>query len=715
MTLLKHFWMKRRIIIFVAAIVTIASFGAYKYQDTVNKQKEYVVSDLVVNALRIAHYDKLDYNDKFSNDVFDLYLERLDYTKKFLLASDIEKLNKYRNLIDDELKTNGTEFFDLSVELITKRTKEAEKYYKDILSKPFDLTIKERIQLDDEKNSFCKNESDLKDSWRKALKYQVLLEINSALKIQEDAKEKNDTTVQQKSFETIEQEARDKVRKRNEDWFSRLNQVEHFDRLSNYLNAIANIYDPHTGYFPPKDKEDFDISISGQLEGIGATLQEKDGYVKVVSIVPGSPSWKQGELKTNDLILKVAQDQDEFVDIVGMRLDKAVKLIRGKKGTTVRLMVKNVEGDINTISIVRDVVIIEETYAKSVIVSTPGSNKKIGYIYLPQFYVNFNETNGGRRCSDDVLKEVMKLKNEGIDGLIIDLRNNGGGSLPDVVKMAGFFIKQGPIVQVQEQGGRKQVLSDNDPSIYYDGPMAVMVNGGSASASEIFAAALQDYHRAVIVGSEFTFGKGTVQRFLDLDQVVNQSQNSLKPFGALKLTFQKFYRIDGGSTQLNGVKSDVVLPDNMKYIDYGERELEHHLDWDQISPLDYDLYHLTPKINKIEAESQKRINADPEFKLIDEKAKRIKEVRDETLVSLNLEEFRKRDKELDAENKKYEKLMTDTTAVSVLPLRSDMQFIENDTIKLDGAKKWHNALSRDIYLKETIHIINNIIDADGTK
>lgn len=705
--------MRRKIVLIVISIVTIGILGAYKIQESIiNKKKEFVVTDLVVNALRIAHYEKKDLDDKFSADVYDTYIERLDYTKKFLLASDIEKLSKYRLLIDDQLKSNSTEFFDLSVSLIELRTREAESYYQEILAKPFDFTKKEKIELDDEKNKFASSVSELKDDWRKALKYQTLAEINSKLNIQEDALKKNDTTIVQKSFDEIEKEAREKVMKRNDDWFKRLEQIEHFDRLTVFLNSIANLYDPHSGYFPPKDKEDFDISISGQLEGIGATLQEKDGYIKVVNIVAGSPSWKQGELKSNDLILKVAQGDGEFVDVVGMRLDKAVKLIRGKKGTTVKLMVKTVDGTLSTISIIRDVVIIDETYAKSVILTSPGLDKRVGYIYLPQFYVNFNEKNGGRRCSDDVLKEILKLKNEGVDGLVIDLRNNGGGSLPDVVKMAGFFIKQGPIVQVKEQGGRESVLADTDPAIYYDGPMAIMVNGGSASASEIFAAALQDYNRAVIVGSPFTFGKGTVQRFLDLDQIVNQSQNEYKPFGALKLTFQKFYRINGGSTQLKGVASDVVFPDNMKYIDYGERELDHHLEWDKISPLDYDLYAQVPNLKKIEAESQKRINSDPDFKLIEQKAKRISEVRKETTVSLNLEDFRKRDRDLDEENKTYSKLMTDTTAVKVIPLKADMQFLENDTVKLASAKKWHTGLSKDIYLRETIHIVNDLINSN---
>ncbi|MBN2747151.1 MAG: carboxy terminal-processing peptidase [Bacteroidales bacterium] len=704
--------MKRKLVFFALAITALGLFGAYQYQESVNKEKETIVTDLVVNALKYAHYDVVEMDDKFSNTVFDIYIERLDYTKKFLLKEDIDALSKYKNLIDDQLKANNAEFFELSATLIEKRTKEASEYYKDILAKPFDFTVDEEIQLDDEKNEFAKSKKELKESWRLALKYQVLLEINSKLKIQEEAEKNKDTSIVIKSFADLEKESREKILKRNDDWFRRLSQVEHFDILTNFLNSIANLYDPHTGYYPPKDKEDFDISISGQLEGIGATLQEKDGYIKVVNIVPGSPSWKGGKLKENDLILKVAQADEEFVDVVGMRLDKAVKLIRGKKGTTVRLLVKNVEGSLETISIVRDVVVIEETYAKSVIVQTDGK-ERVGYIYLPQFYVNFNEKGGGRRCSDDVLKEVLKLKNEGIDGLIIDLRNNGGGSLPDVVKMAGYFIKEGPIVQIQEKGGRKSVLTDTDPGIYYDGPLAVMVNGGSASASEIFAAALQDYQRAIIVGSEFTFGKGTVQRFLDLDQVVNPAHENNKPFGAIKLTFQKFYRINGGSTQLKGVKSDVVLPDNMKYLDYGERELEHHLEWDKINPLEYELYSNPAVLKEIEAASQVRINSDAEFALIDDKAKKIKEIRDQTVVSLNFDKFRAYDKDIIEANKKYDKIMTDTMAVKVIPLESDIQFINSDTVKLESAKKWHRGLKKDIYLRETVHIVNDMIKANG--
>jgi len=700
--------MKRRIIVLLAVVISIGVLAAYKYQEKINREKEYVVSDLVVSALNIAHYDKKKIDDDFSQKVFDMYLERLDYTKKFLLKEDVEALKHYRNSIDDELKAHNTEFFELSVKLINKRQSEAEAYYQEILVKPFDYQKNEKIEVDDKKNDWSANKAELKESWRKALKYQTLLEIDRKMTNLEKAKEKNDTTVAQKSFEVIEKDARAKVLKRNKDWFRRINQIEHFDRLSNYLNVISNNYDPHTGYFPPKDKEDFDISISGQLEGIGATLQEKDGYVKVVSIVPGSPSWKQGDLKANDLILKVAQGDEDYVDVVGMRLDKAVKLIRGKKGTTVRLSVKHVDGTVKEVPIVRDVVVIAETYAKSVIVTTPETNKRIGYIYLPQFYVNFNKKDGGRRCSDDVLKEVMKLKNEKIDGLVIDLRNNGGGSLPDVVTMAGYFINEGPIVQVKQKTGSPQILRDTDPSVYYDGPMAVMVNSNSASASEIFAAALQDYNRAIIIGGQQTFGKGTVQRFINLDDIVNKQLEAYKPLGALKLTFQKFYRISGGSTQLKGVIPAIKLPDSYMEIKYGEKELDYHLPYDEIAVADFKSDIIIKNKKDIIKKSASRIKKNKTFQLIKEQASVIKKNRDNTSISLNIEKYKETIAKRKKTNKKYKEIYSDTTLVQVTPLQTDWQFIEKDSNKVKTSKAWYKRLSKDPYLKESLEVLEDV-------
>jgi carboxyl-terminal processing protease len=595
----------------------------------------------------------------------------------------------------------------MSLELLNKRVDEAEEYYKEILKKPFDFSKKEEIELDDEKNSFAKSKNELKEEWRKALKYQTLVELYSKLEIQETAKENNDTSITQKSFEELEIQARNSIKDRNEEYFERLKELNRNDRFGAYLNTIANYYDPHTSYYPPKDKENFDISISGQLEGIGATLNRKDGYITVFQIVPGSPSWKQGDLEAGDKIIKVQQDGEEAVDIVGWRLDEAVKLIRGEKGTKVHLTVKKVDGAIQNITIVRDVVIIEATYAKSAIVRKEDS-RKFGYIYLPKFYANFNEKDGGRRAAEDVLKEIEKLKNEEVDGIILDLRSNGGGSLEDAVKMAGFFIPQGPIVQIKDRHGNIKTKRDVDPRVQYDGPLAIMVDKSSASASEILAAAMQDYNRAIVIGGNKTFGKGTVQSFFDLDKVVNPSLAKLRPFGSIKLTFQKFYRVNGGSTQLKGVQPDIILPDRFNYLEFGEEELDHHLKWDEIAQAKYSTVRNKSFFAKHIKESQKRTSKNQVFKTIDKQAKEIKYYRDLTKMPLNFEDYKKYRTKLRESNDSYKDILNDTTLVLVNPLKSDSQFFESDSIKRITYEKWEKDIRKDIYIRESINVLEDI-------
>lgn len=701
---LKNKRMKKiRLLIF--GLIPIITLGAFSYLYQQEDKKDDVITDLVTASLDFAHYSKISIDDTFSAKVFDTYINYLDYTKKFFLQSDIDELEKYKFQIDDEIHSKSFAFYKKAVEIRNERIIEVEKIYKSILEKPFDFDVDEEIQLDDKKNTFSKNSKELAESWQKALKYQTLLEIDAQLSIQEKAIENKDTLVKQKTFTQIEKEAREKILKRQDDWFKRMRQTNHTDNLSLFLNCITNVYDPHSSYYPPKDKEDFDISISGQLEGIGATLQSTDGYVKVVKIVPGSPSYLQGELKEGDLIIKVAQGSGEPVDVVDMRIDDAVQLIRGKKGTTVKLTVKKLDGSLKVIPIVRDVVIIEETYAKSMIV-TSASGKKYGYIYLPQFYVDFENSNG-RRCSIDVLQEIEKLKKEKIKGLIIDLRNNGGGSLQDVVTMAGYFIKSGPIVQVKQKSLPIQPLNDYDESVQYDGPMVVLVNSNSASASEIFAAALQDYKRAIIIGSEQTFGKGTVQRFIDLDQIITPQLAEMKPLGSVKITFQKFYRINGGATQLKGVAPNIVLPDYLSEIEYGEVELENHLAWDEIEPAKYETTPYLNNIDLVRSKSLARVEKDADFLLIKEQAKYIKENKDKTIQTLNLVKYRAKQKDLLAANKKFEKIMSDSNAVQVRSLLVDKELIKNDTVKQAINRDFQLRLRKDIYVREALNVLED--------
>ncbi len=693
----------------VAGLLLVLIFGtSYKLAPTSSiskalapdEGKNELLFDMIMDGMQRAHYSPAIFNDEFSRNTFSIFLKTLDRNKRFLLAKDIEELKKYETKIDDAIRNRDLTFFYLAVDIIAKRIEEVSHLYTNLLEKPFDYSIEETIQLDFEKRSYPKTKEERKDAWRRSLKYQTLSNVNKKLKAQEKAKEKSDT-ITTKSYVELEINARKKLVKTYDSYFKRLAKIEESDRFTAFMNSLINIFDPHSGYYPPKDKENFDIYMSGQLEGIGAQLQENDGRIKVTRIVPGSASWKQGELKPGDFITAVAQGSEESVDITDMRLDEAVKLIRGKKGTEVKLTVEKVDGREMIIAIIRDIVILEETYAKSVILE---NNKRTGYIKLPKFYMDMNKQ-GGRSCATDVKLEIEKLKAEGIDGLILDLRNNGGGSLGDAVKMAGFFIKEGPIVQVQSRLGPPYVMSDKDPAIYYDGPLVIMVNSFSVSASEIVAAALQDYERAIILGSKVTYGKGTVQRFINLDNAVAGDQVKYRPLGSIKMTTQKFYRINGGATQLKGVTSNIQMPYNYAYIDVGEKELDHYLIWDEIKPAEYTTAGMYKDLAFIQKKSAERIAKSERFQLIDGNAKRLKANRDRTKIPLKKESYQAEMKMLDEEAKKYENIHKDSTGLIVHHLKIDFEAMESDTAKLERAKEWHGNLMKDLYLFEATEII----------
>ncbi len=686
-------------------LIPVLSIALFSYTFVAQSEKEEALDQILMQSLNNIHFSPLEVNDKFSEKVFKLYMKRLDYNKKFLLQSDVDELKKYDRSIDDDINNARFNFFDKSYDMINQRVDEAKEYYKDILTQPFDFTKDENLQLDPEKLSFCKTKEELKEAWRKTLKYQTLAKMYDLKESQDKAKEKSDT-VQIKTLAELEIEARKKILKSNDDWFKRLKEFNRNDRLSVYFNSITGIYDPHTEYYAPKDKANFDISMSGQLEGIGAQLQEKDGYIKVTNIVPGSASWKQGQLKTGDIILKVAQGTNEPVDVVDMRMDDAVMLIRGKKGTEVRLTVKKPDGTTVIIPLIRDIVVLEETYAQSVILK---GKKNIGYIKLPSFYADFGGQNGGRSCAKDVKKELQKLKAENVDGIILDLRYNGGGSLGDVVDMAGLFIEKGPIVQVKQKTGTAQVMEDRDASVVYDGPLVVMVNSNSASASEIMAAAIQDYKRGIIVGtSPATFGKGTVQRFYELDDYLPPAYSNLKPLGSVKITTQKFYRINGGTTQLKGVIPDIVLPDPYYLLDRGEKEQDYPLAWDEIPAAKYQTWKTNLMIDKLKAASAERIKTNEGFGILNEAAKRLKKQKDESIVSLNYDKFVAEQIKIKADNKKLDDLDKELKGFEINALAVDGTINESDTVKVAKTKDWYKSIKKDLYLNETMNIMGGI-------
>lgn len=713
--------MKIRGFLFLALIALVAVWAFTSPGD--DSDKDEVLMQSILSSMNKLHYEPLEIDDDFSERAFKLYLESIDGTKRFLTIDDVTQLEKYKLQIDDQVSAANFEFFELSRDLINKRTDQIEGMYKEILDKPFDFTIDERFEFDEEKVEYAKDEAQLKDYWRKALKYRVLDRVVGNLEKQEKAangeleedekeekkkKDDDEKDVLDMTFEELEAKARKDELKVHDDWFERLSKLRRSDRLETYINAVTSSFDPHTNYFPPKDKEDFDIRISGRLEGIGAQLRVEDGDIKVIRIVPGSASWRQKELEAKDIITAVAQGEEEPVDVVGMRLDDAVRLIRGKKGTEVRLTVKKVDGSTKVIPITRDIVVLEESYAKSTILNTEGTDYKVGLINLPQFYADFTKT-GGRNCAEDVDKELKGLIDEGVSGVILDLRNNGGGSLNEVVDMSGLFIEKGPIVQVKGKDAAPRILRDKNSKVTYDGPLVIMINSGSASASEILAAAMQDYGRAVVVGSN-SFGKGTVQRFINLDRTVPAVMADVRPLGSVKMTTQKFYRINGKTTQLKGVAPDIALPYRYDYIDTGEKEHDFPMAWDVIESVEYDTEFTINNIDKIKQMSALRVNNNETFALIDERAKLLKEERDNPNDNLNLEKFRKYEADSEAKNKKYEDLGDEVIAgLAVATPSFIMPSVEADSAQLARVEEWHESLGKDVYVEEALHVINDII------
>ncbi len=676
------------------------------FQPWLSKNKKEVSLDIMMNSLTSGHYNPKAIDDSLSKHIYHNFLQRMDYSKNLFTKIDLEQLKKYEFKIDDEINNATFDFFNLCCEIVDKRLKQERIANDIILKSPFDFYQKDSIETDPEKRQYAANETELNKIWALSLKYQTAIQLADLMERQRKAKEKNDTTVKQKPFVDLEKDARAKVLKNNTEYFTRIDRIDNADRFNIYLNTISSIFDPHTEFFPPKEKKNFDINMSGQLEGIGAQLQEKDGYIRVSSIVPGSASSRQGQLKAGHIILKVAQGADEPIDLEGMRLDNAVELIRGKKGTEVRLTVKDVDGRIFVIPIIRDVVLLEETYAQSAIIS---GKKDIGYIKLPVFYSDFNGGGKGRHSSEDVKKEIEKLKKENVSSIILDLRNNGGGSLQDAVDMAGLFISQGPIVQVKSRSSLPTVLQDFHPEIEYDGPVIVMVNYNSASASEILAAAMQDYKRAIIVGSPGTFGKGTVQRFLNLDDYLLVAFDSLKPLGSLKITFQKFYRINGGSTQLKGVTPDIIFPDVSTYVETGEKDMDFPIEWDEIAPANYTVSKMQYGMDKLKEKSAKRIAENNAFSTVQEKSLELKAQKNESVQSLNIDSFIKEKQEIEASNKKYEDIVAKEIAgFSIKNLTSDLKSVESDSTKMKRNKEWLKGLQKDIYLYETTNILGDL-------
>lgn len=719
-------FMKNKVLIPLIVGGSLAAFLSFKYiseGDATAESRKNLVVTTVMKALKEGHFAPRQINDSFSHAVYEKLIETLDPEKKFFTQQDIAALKAYEYKIDDEINQGNITFFDKVDATFTNSIQRADRFQKEILKTPMTFNGNERIQLNADKMDYAANETALKARWEQYLKFRVLSKYVDLKKEQEKLKTNKDSagTAKIKTEAEMEADARKSMQKNQDKLFSRLQKMDDNERFTLFVNAITGSEDPHTDFFPPEDKKDFDVQMSGSFVGIGAGLKDEDGKIKITDIKPGTPAWKQGELKAGDEIQKVGQGKAEPEDIQGYEITDVIKKIRGEMGTEVRLTVKRVDGSIKVISIIRGKVDIEETFAKSAIIK--GADGPVGYIYLPEFYADFNKANG-RRCAEDVAIEVKKLKDAGVIGIILDLRYNGGGSLSDVVDMGGLFIDQGPMVQVKSSDAPPMTLRDSHKGVFYDGPLAIMVNQYSASASEIMAAAMQDYKRAVIVGAP-TYGKGTVQKVISLDEYLdpvtrlklmsegNTAGNGKTgvlnggSLGAIKLTVQKFYRINGGSTQLRGVTPDIRFPDPYTHIDQGERKDKAALQWDEIPAANYAPTN-SLNVAQIAAQSDKRIKANPTFGLIEESAKELKAKEEDNSYSLNEKIYRAELDKAGATSKKMDELQKKANPLPMTNPKEDMARINIDTASKDRNATWLKNLQKDIYLNETVNIINDI-------
>ena len=696
-------------VLLLAVFVAVAScsFTTKEFNDP---DKDKLLIDLITFVLGKGHYSPKDMDDDFSKNIYKNFIEGIDPLKRYFLASDIEEFSQYENEIDDQIKVKDVTFYNLVYTRLSERIIEVEKMYPKVLEEPFDYTLDESIMVDYEEIPYAKNKKELKDRWRKQLKfttisnYYDLIDENGTALEKGDSEDEKEEIKEPKSLAELEAEARESSKKSLDEYFDFINELESKDYFAIFLNVMVEQFDPHTNYFAPTDRDRFELQMSGKLEGIGARLQKKNDYIKIVDVISGGPTWRGEHLEVGDLIMKVRQeDEEESVSVVGMRLDDAVKLIKGPKGTKVILTVKRVDGAIEEETITRDVVELEETYAKSTLIKKDGKN--FGLINLPQFYFDM-ENYKERNAASDVRKEIIRLKKEGMEGLVIDLRSNGGGSLRTAVDMAGLFIKDGPIVQVASSGSKKEVLKDTDDEIVWDGPLVILVNELSASASEILAAAMQDYKRAIVIGSKQTYGKGTVQNLLDLNQWLRK--NDMGDMGSLKLTTQKFYRVNGGSTQLEGVKSDVVMPDRYRYIDIGERDYDNPLPYDKIEAADYDVWNGYIDYEETIKNSNDRMEKSEQLRLIDENAMWIKTRRDEKSVTLNYNDYKSDLESRIEETKKFDAIDEYDNKLSYESLPYEVKLMKQDTTLTEKRKRWHKSLSKDIYVEEAVNVLQDL-------
>ena len=698
----------KKLLMFAPLMTLMFCFNSPQNDD--EKMQTIMVS--VKNTLSYFHYNPKPINDAYSQDVYEKYMESVDASKRYFLQSDLAEFKKHSTKLDDYLNNGNLVFYKLTIDRLYQRVDEIDKMTQDILSKPINLEENDELILEPKKRTNPADAKQQREEWKKYIKYNILQEMETLTSKEEAQKKKKDSVVNNKLKDTIKYEPLSMEKKREKataevkdlitDSFRRFKKRKKMDWFTVYMNAYTEVFDPHTNYFSPQNKEEFDMNFTGKVIGIGAIIQEKRGFLYLGALTIGAPAWKSKQLTEGDKILKVkSKPKEEAVNVVGMLSDEAVRLIRGEKGTPVTLTVEKKDKTIKEVTMIREEVAIEDTFARSITVNSK-NGKKYGFIYLPSFNVDFEDAKG-RNASDDIKAELIKLKKENVEGIILDLRSNGGGSLTEVGDIMGLFMNAGPYVQVKDSRGKVQTLSNKSNEPIWTGPLVVMQNELSASASEILAGAFQDYGRAAIIGSPSSFGKGTVQTFVELNRFLNTNDD----FGALKLTIQKFYRVSGESTQRKGIEADIKMKDFFSYAEVGERFDQYALPWDKIEATSYKK--LTGlNITQLKTEVEKQIAESPSYKLLQQSAEWKEALDKEETITLNQAKFNELMKTRKAQIEKFKGLDKFNNGLKFTLHPDEAERIKKDEAFAKKTENWRKNLERDFYLEETVDALSKI-------
>jgi len=692
---------KKGLPVFTACVVVMVVAGCRAFGTNTTEDRYNKILHSTGVVLQRAHYSPRKIDDKFSEAIFDGFIQKLDPDKNIFLSGDVQSLAKYRTTIDNEITGDTVAFFYDAMKLYKQRMQDIKTSFTGITSTPFDFTANEVLVVNDKDEQFASDEKGQQDLWRKKIKYLALQKYSDLV----DQRAKGDSAVKNATDAELETKARQFAAKIVERYANReLSKPNMDDYFSDFVNVITNEMDPHTSFFMPVDKREWNENITGKFYGIGAFIGEENGNVKISSVSQGGPAWKTGAVNGGDIILKVAQGDAEPVDVLGYESTDVIKLIRGDKGTTVKLTLKKADGSVKTVPIVREELKLEETFAKSSVITKNG--KKMGYIYLPKFYTNY-DGNDGASCSKDVAAEIVKLQKENIEGLIIDLRDNGGGSLYEVVQMVGLFVPQGPVVQVKGREGAPGVIDDKGSNVLYTGPLEVMVNEFSASASEIFTAAIQDYKRGIITGSSSTYGKGSVQSPVPLNRVIQADED----LGTIHLTIQKYYRINGSSTQLKGVVPDIVLPGYYEFYDLMEKNNKTALPWDELSKANYSISTASAYLPPVINEFKKEKDSLTVFEKIRQNSQWLANENKQP-VSLNLVKYKQHTEMVKKEVEQTRSLLKLAQKLDIDNTTADKTALKDNADKQQRNKAWLDNLKQDVYLGEALNIVYELSNAD---